>query len=428
MRPDQNPYSPGSGRRPPELVGRTGELEAFDTLRARVANGRGDRGVVLTGLRGVGKTVLLNEMHRMAESFEWLTVRIEAHRDETGVLAVRRALARGLVVSARKVARTRLSSRTREALGTISSFNAKVGATGIELGVELNQGRADSGDPEVDLLELVEDVSLALGERRRAFGVSIDEMQDLDSETMGALIAAQHLANQQDWPFYIIAAGLPNLPRVLTETRSYAERLFNYREIGKFSHAEAARALRKPAERLGAKFAPKALDVLLDAADGYPYFIRSTGRQHGTFQLRRSSNPATRSQRCNTALSSWMANSSGRGGSVRLALSGACCVRWPPTARAHHPLRLWRSAWRSNPAASAHTEPPSSARASYTHQNTDNSRSQCRGWPATSSGTTKTSTTLPVSPPAPTAERRGATPVHFRVGGYRVVAPASVRR
>lgn len=278
MRPDQNPYSPGSGRRPPELVGRTGELEAFDTLRARVANGRGDRGVVLTGLRGVGKTVLLNEMHRMAESFEWLTVRIEARRDETGVVAVRRALARGLVVSARKVARTRLSSRMREALGTISSFNAKVGATGIELGVELNQGRADSGDPEVDLLELVEDVSLALGERRRAFGVFIDEMQDLDSETMGALIAAQHLANQQDWPFYVIAAGLPNLPRVLTETRSYAERLFNYRQIGKFSREEAARALREPAERLGAKFAPDALDVLLDAADGYPYFIQEYGQ------------------------------------------------------------------------------------------------------------------------------------------------------
>lgn len=278
MLAEQNPYSPGSGRRPPELVGRTGELEAFDTLRARVASGRGDRGVVLTGLRGVGKTVLLNEMYRMAESFEWLTVRIEARRDEAGVHAVRRALARGLMASSRKLARTTLSSRMREALGTISSFNAKVGATGIELGVELSQGRADSGDPEVDLLELVEDVSVALGERRRAFGVFIDEMQDLDSETMGALIAAQHLANQQDWPFYIIAAGLPNLPRVLTDTRSYAERLFNYRQIGKFSREEAARALREPAERLGATFAPDALDVLLDAADGYPYFIQEYGQ------------------------------------------------------------------------------------------------------------------------------------------------------
>jgi hypothetical protein len=278
MLPEQNPYSPGSGRRPPELVGRIGELEAFDTLRARVTNGLSDRGVVLTGLRGVGKTVLLNEMHRMADSFEWLTVRIEARRDEAGAKAVRRALARELVVSARRLARTSLTTRMREALGTISSFNAKVGATGIELGVELSKGRADSGDAEVDLLELVEDVSTALGERRRAFGVFVDEMQDLDAETMGALIAAQHAANQRDWPFYIIAAGLPNLPRVLTETRSYAERLFNYRQIGKFSREDAAQALREPAERLGAEYAPNALEILLDAAGGYPYFIQEYGQ------------------------------------------------------------------------------------------------------------------------------------------------------
>jgi hypothetical protein len=124
----------------------------------------------------------------------------------------------------------------------------------------------------------VEDVSTALGERRRAFGVFVDEMQDLDAETMGALIAAQHAANQRDWPFYIIAAGLPNLPRVLTETRSYAERLFNYRQIGKFSREDAAQALREPAERLGAEYAPDALTVLLDAAGGYPYFIQEYGQ------------------------------------------------------------------------------------------------------------------------------------------------------
>lgn len=278
MLPEQNPYSPGSGRRPPELVGRTGELEAFDTLRARVTHGLGDRGVVLTGLRGVGKTVLLNEMHRMADQFEWLTVRIEARRDEGGVRAVRRALARELVASARKLTRRKLTAGMREALGTISSFNAKVGATGIELGVALNKGRADSGDAEVDLLELVEDVSTALSEQRRAFGVFVDEMQDLDSETMGALIAAQHAAGQRDWPFYIIAAGLPNLPQVLTETRSYAERLFNYRHIGTFTRDEAAKALREPAERLGAEFAPDALRILLDAAGGYPYFIQEYGQ------------------------------------------------------------------------------------------------------------------------------------------------------
>lgn len=273
-----NPYSPGSGRRPPELVGRMGELEAFDTVRARVANGLGDRGIVLTGLRGVGKTVLLNEMHGQADKFNWLTVRLEARRDAAGAQAVRRVLARELVVTARKFARSKLSERMRHALGTISSFNAKVSATGLSLGVELSRGRADSGDVEVDLLELVEDVSLALGEKRRAFGVFIDEMQDLDIDTLGALLSAQHIANQRGWPFYVVGAGLPNLPHVLAEARSYAERLFNYRPIGQLSREEAMQALRDPAVRLGARFTHGALDVLLDAARGYPYFIQEYGQ------------------------------------------------------------------------------------------------------------------------------------------------------
>jgi hypothetical protein len=278
MLPEQNPYSPGSGRRPPELVGRQKELEAFDTLTARVGYGMGDRGIVLTGLRGVGKTVLLNEMHRRADAADWLTVRLEARRDEQGAKTVRRALAREVVVAARKLTRTTLTGRMKDALGTISSFNAKIGATSIELGVDISKGRADSGDVEVDLLELVEDVAGALSEKRRGFAVFVDEMQDLDAETMGALIAAQHAANQRDWPFYIVAAGLPNLPRVLTETRSYAERLFNYRPIGKLGRDDAAYALREPAERLGAEYEAESLEKLLDATDGYPYFIQEFGQ------------------------------------------------------------------------------------------------------------------------------------------------------
>lgn len=273
-----NPYSPGSGRRPPELVGRTGELEAFDTLVARTGNRLTDRGIVLTGLRGVGKTVLLNEMHAHADRFDWLTVRLEARRDEAGATAVRRVLARELMAAARKLARRSVTSRMRQALETITAFNAHVGATGISLGVSVAQGRADSGDPEVDLVELVEDVAPALAESGRAFGLFIDEMQDLDETTMGALIAAQHLAGQRGWPFYVIAAGLPNLPRVLTETRSCAERLFNYRSIGPLVRDEAARALVEPAERLGAHFAPEGLTRILDAAGGYPYFLQEYGQ------------------------------------------------------------------------------------------------------------------------------------------------------
>ncbi len=278
MDPALNPYSPGSGRRPPELVGRTVELEAFDTLVARTRNRLSDRGIVLTGLRGVGKTVLLNELAAHAERHSWMTVRLEARRDEAGALAVRRTLARDLVAAARKHARRSTSERMRAALATITSFNAQVGATGVSLGVERAQGRADSGDAELDLLELVEDVSAAVKEDGRGFAIFIDEMQDLDSATLSALIAAQHAAGQRDWPFYVIGAGLPNLPRVLTEARSYAERLFNYRPIGRLSATEAARALEEPANRLGAAYSPEGLQILLDAAGGYPYFLQEYGQ------------------------------------------------------------------------------------------------------------------------------------------------------
>jgi hypothetical protein len=273
----QNPYSPGSGRRPYAIVGRTDELVAFDTLRARTANHRGDRGIVLTGLRGVGKTVLLNEMHQMAVQFEWLTVRFEAHRDDDGAFTVRHVLARELVAAARRLSRVKRTQLMKNALSTIASYNAHVGATNVQLGVPLND-RADTGDLEFDLLELVEDISAAMAEHGRAFAIFIDEMQDLDAATMGALLAAQHAANQRDLPFYVIGAGLPNLPRVLTDARSYAERLFNYRAIDKLSATASEEAMAEPARRLGAEFSPDAIEVLLAAADGYPYFIQEYGQ------------------------------------------------------------------------------------------------------------------------------------------------------
>ena len=278
MEPALNPYSPGSGRRPPELVGRTGELEAFDTVVARSRHQLSSRGMVLTGLRGVGKTVLLNEMARHAARDGWLTVAVEARREPTGAIAVRRMLARELVSAARALRPPTLSTRMRTAFSTISSFNASVGATGVSLGVDVQPGRADSGDTEIDLIELVEDVSAAVAEEGRGFGLFIDEMQDLDADTMAGLLAAQHLAGQRDLPFYVIGAGLPNLPRVLTDIRSYAERLFDYRPIGKLAREDAASALVEPAERYGARFTDEALGILLDAADGYPYFIQEYGQ------------------------------------------------------------------------------------------------------------------------------------------------------
>jgi hypothetical protein len=170
------------------------------------------------------------------------------------------------------------SHKIKDAVKTISSFSATVGVTGAEFGFETSQGRADSGSIEIDLEEMVEDLALALKDERSAFGLFIDEMQDIDDELLAALIAVQHQAGQREWPFFIIGAGLPNLPAVLSEARSYAERLFDYRRIGPLDDPAARQALEEPAVKFGARFEPKAVEELALAAGGYPYFIQEYGK------------------------------------------------------------------------------------------------------------------------------------------------------
>ncbi len=135
-------------------------------------------------------------------------------------------------------------------LQSVPAFNAKLGATAIDLGIQLAPGRADSADVEVDLRKFAQDTCVALQEDHGTFGLFIDEMQDLDDATLSALVAAQHEAGQRGCPFYIIGAGLPNLPRILSDACSYAERLFNYRTLGQMRPHDAELALVEPAMRL----------------------------------------------------------------------------------------------------------------------------------------------------------------------------------
>lgn len=272
-----NPYSPGSGRRPSELAGRQDEVDAFDLLMAKARQRRPDRGIVLHGLRGVGKTVLLNEFRRQAERAEFMVVTLEGRDADGGPDAVRAKLARNLLQAGRKLNNKSAGATLKSALGSVASFSAKLGVTGIDIGVALNRGRADSGSIEVDLEELVEDLCTALAEKRSGLVFVIDEMQDLDAPLIAALLSVQHLANQREWPFYIAGAGLPNLPSVLSESRSYAERLFNYRSIGPLSRPAAESALTVPAAKFGASFEPAARDLVLDASGGYPYFVQEYG-------------------------------------------------------------------------------------------------------------------------------------------------------
>ncbi|WP_422936065.1 ATP-binding protein [Sinomonas sp. P47F7] len=280
MDPALNPFAPGSGVRPPALVGRQVEIDAFELLVARAkANTAGDRGMLLTGLRGVGKTVLLNVFSDIARHNGWLVVQFEAQPGDKAGGAARRKLARELQLGARRLRPTPAWSHLREqGLGSISNISVSLGLQGLTADLKFAAGRADSHDLDIDLEELVEDICLSMSKARAGFALVIDEMQDLDEDLLGALLAVQHTAGQRGWPFFIIGAGLPSLPGRLSESRSYAERLFQYRQIGRLDHSAASEALTVPIDRLGGILRGDALETLLEAAGGYAYFLQAYGR------------------------------------------------------------------------------------------------------------------------------------------------------
>lgn len=282
MDPTRNPYTPGAGRTPPALVGRASELSAGDLLIQRTSSGLSGRSMMLYGLRGVGKTVLLNELRRRAEVAGWLTAMVEAKQDRKGADQARARLARELTSAARSAQpwRTKASDKVKAALGTIESFSIKAGVGPFSATAAVApSGRAASGNLELDLEDLVADVVPALRESSIAMALFIDEIQDLDASMLSALLSAQHRAAQNDWPFYVFGAGLPVVPAVLAEARSYAERQFDYRHIDRLSTEDARTALASPAATAGARFDPEALDLLLGSAHGYPYFLQVYGDQ-----------------------------------------------------------------------------------------------------------------------------------------------------
>ncbi|MBG6216121.1 hypothetical protein IWX75_000558 [Arthrobacter sp. CAN_A6] len=273
-----NPYNPGSGLPPRVMGGRQQEIDAFDLIVARTKRDLPNRGMVLSGLRGVGKTVLLNYLRAHADNHGWFTIWLEGKPEAQGFTEVREKFARELTSAARRYNGPSSKDRLREAFGTIQSFNLALGVPGIKADISMTSNRANSGTIDIDLEELVEDVSIALKTDRSAFAIFIDEMQDLDQELLTALITVQHAAGQRGWPFYIIGAGLPDLPTTLSEARTYAERLFTYRTIGPLADADAQYALTRPAKEMGAEFSQDALTVLLDASGRYPYFIQEFGK------------------------------------------------------------------------------------------------------------------------------------------------------
>ncbi len=280
MDPIKNPFSPGAGSPPPELVGRDPIFEQARILLGRVKLRRPEKSMLLTGLRGVGKTVLLNEIERLARDTGYRTLSIEAHEDkQLGPLIVPHL--RMLLYDLNRIAGA--GDKVKRGLAVLRSFvgamKVTVGEVSFGLDIAPEQGTADSGDLEIDLPNLFVAVAEAAAERNTALAVFIDEIQYFSHKELGALIMAMHKVQQRQLPLVLLGAGLPILPGLAGESKSYAERLFSFPEIGALSEEDTAKALQEPAQAAGVKFETNALKEVFRLTKGYPYFLQEWGYQ-----------------------------------------------------------------------------------------------------------------------------------------------------
>jgi hypothetical protein len=277
-----NPFAPGAGSPPPELAGRGPILDHAAIALDRLRNGLHAKSMILVGLRGVGKTVVLNRIHMLAHEAGYQAAFIEAHEGKT--------LAELLLPALRQVLyalnlRENVSEKTRRALRVLRSFlgslglkaKASLGEMELELAIDPETGSADSGDFEADLSELLQAVGEAAADRRRAIALCIDEIQYLHEKEFGALIMALHRVSQRRLPLALIGAGLPQVRGLAGRSKSYAERLFEYPEIGPLQPSEATEALQIPVRNLGVEFSPEALAEVIEVTQGYPYFLQQWG-------------------------------------------------------------------------------------------------------------------------------------------------------
>ena len=278
----KNPFSPGAGSPPPELAGRQAILEDAMVALARVKNGRAEKSMMLVGLRGVGKTVLLGEIQRLAEDAGYRVAFIEAvERRQKKLLvellipAVRRILFdldRGEMIS----------QKAKKALRVFKSFigalKIKSGDLEFYINVDSETGEADSGDLEADLSALFVAIGEAAKERKTAIAIIIDELQYLDEKELSAMIMAVHRVSQRSLPLILIGAGLPQLRAKAGNSKSYAERLFAYPEVGALQKHDADIALQEPVKQLNVSFTSEALQEIYDKTKGYAYFIQEWGK------------------------------------------------------------------------------------------------------------------------------------------------------
>jgi hypothetical protein len=279
MDPVINPYAPGAGTPPPELAGRDALRENIRIAVKRMRIGNAAKSLILVGLRGVGKTVLLDQMRKDVEALGALSLRIEAPEDRSlpALLAPQlRTTLLGLskVDAARELARKSL----RALAGFAKALKLKYGDIEVGVDLEAEAGLADNGDLETDLSVLLQQVGLAARSANTILVMFIDELQYVQEDELSALISAMHRCAQEKLPLTLVAAGLPQLVGRAGKAKSYAERLFDYPEIGPLSSSEASIALTRPAAGLDVRFEDTAVDEIFRCTFGYPYFLQEWGK------------------------------------------------------------------------------------------------------------------------------------------------------
>jgi hypothetical protein len=274
-----NPYTPNAGARPPAIVGRDDQLASFDLLLARLEKGRTEQSMIITGLRGVGKTVLIGEFRAKAEGRRWATIDIEVSKHDNDDF--RRQMAREFRKALFGISpKARWGDRARRAAAVIKSFTIAVDPDGrITAGLDTDaaEGAADSGDLTTDLSELLVALGEAASDHNTGVVLLLDEIQFLRREQLEAIVAALHKAVQRQVPITMVGAGLPQIAELAGEAKSYAERLFRFPDIGVLSENDARAALARPAEAEGTQFDPDALDLAIEVTGRYPYFIQELG-------------------------------------------------------------------------------------------------------------------------------------------------------
>lgn len=272
----KNPFSPGAGTQPPELTGRSAILTRSQTILLRIRDGRHDRSNILFGLRGVGKTVLLNRIQKLAEDSGYHSALLEAPEEkplaELLAPALRRLLLKLDLLQGTK-------DKLRKALGALrafaSTFEVRIGDVGVGIRAEL--GVADSGTLEADVTDLLVAVGEAAAERKTSVALLVDELQYVKEPALAALLAGLHRVGQLSLPLVMFGAGLPQIVGLTGKAKSYAERLFDFSEIGPLKEVDARKAIRGPIIREGAAIRDDALDELVRVTRGYPFFLQEWG-------------------------------------------------------------------------------------------------------------------------------------------------------